>query len=43
MFEQDGEVNMHCDFFGSHYRFDANAIAALQRQAGKIARCRPRI
>ncbi|AHF72982.1 Hsp33-like chaperonin [Candidatus Sodalis pierantonius str. SOPE] len=35
MLEQDGEVDMHCDFCGSHYRFDADAIAALQRQAAE--------
>ncbi len=35
MLEQDGEVDMHCDFCGSHYRFDADAIADLQQQAAQ--------
>lgn len=35
MLEQDGEVDMHCDFCASHYRFDAEAIADLQRQAAQ--------
>lgn len=39
MVEQDGKADMHCDFCGSHYRFDADAIAVLQRQAAKG--CRP--
>lgn len=35
MLAQDGEVDMHCDFCASHYRFDADAIADLQRQAAQ--------
>lgn len=35
MLAQDGEVDMHCDFCASHYRFDAEAIADLQRQAAQ--------
>lgn len=35
MLAQDGEVDMHCDFCASHYLFDADAIADLQRQAAQ--------
>ncbi|MGL9773419.1 MAG: Hsp33 family molecular chaperone HslO [Sodalis sp. (in: enterobacteria)] len=35
MFEQNVEIDMHCDFCGSHYRFDADAIADLQQQAAQ--------
>lgn len=33
MLEQDGEIDMHCDFCGSHYRFDAAAVTEITEQA----------
>jgi molecular chaperone Hsp33 len=29
MLEQDGNIDMHCDYCGNHYVFDALDIAAL--------------
>ncbi|VTP68217.1 Heat shock protein 33 [Serratia rubidaea] len=29
MLEQDGNIDMHCDYCGSHYVFDAMDVAAL--------------
>ncbi|MBJ7222978.1 MULTISPECIES: Hsp33 family molecular chaperone HslO [unclassified Brenneria] len=31
MLEQDGEIDMHCDYCGSHYRFSAEEIQALKQ------------
>ncbi|PWC11822.1 Hsp33 family molecular chaperone HslO [Brenneria roseae subsp. americana] len=31
--EQDGEIDMHCDYCGSHYIFNANDVQALRQHS----------
>ncbi|MGM3173384.1 Hsp33 family molecular chaperone HslO [Dickeya lacustris] len=33
MLVQDGEIDMHCDYCGSHYAFDAQDIAEIRQSA----------
>jgi len=33
MLAEDGEIDMHCDYCGNHYRFDAIDIAALHNSS----------